>query len=68
MTMKCKMHLPMLPGGAFDLQKLVFTALAIVLQKGLAFHEEALQSFLIDRSSIFPSCLLSVKHFLIEFI
>lgn len=68
MTMKRKMHLPMLPGSAFNQQKLVFTACTIVLQKGLVFHEEAVQSFLVNRLPIFPSCLLSLKHFLIEFI
>lgn len=42
MTMERKMHLPMLPGSAFDQQKIVFTARTIVLQKGLVFHEESL--------------------------
>lgn len=62
------MHLLVLPGSAFDPQNLVFAALAKVPQKGLAFHAVALQSFLIDKLPIRPSCMLSLKHFLIGFI
>lgn len=58
----------MLLGSAFDLQNLMFTALTLMPQKGLAFHTVVLQSFLIDKLPRLPSCMLSLKHFLIGFI
>lgn len=55
-------------GGAFFPKSPVLSPLSAVPHKGLSLHALALLSFLTGKPPILPSCMLSLKHFLIGFI